>query len=298
MRSRAFFALPAGLVLLAGLDGSANPAAPPGFLDAFTWRMDDARFGGMSGIEIYPDGAHFVALSDRGAVVTGQINRDTEGRISSIDAGSMARLNGKSDLPLQGLRADSEGLALAADGSIYISFEGVARVLHYPKIGGYAENLPSAPDFKKMQTNSSLESLAISADGTIYTVPERSGSAQNPFPIYRFKDGAWDKDLSIPRRDAFLPVEADIGPDGRFYLLERDFRGFSGFASRLRRFDIGPNGLINEFTLLETPAGLHDNLEGLSVWRDKEGRLVATMIADNNFNFLLRTQIVEYRLPD
>jgi hypothetical protein len=89
-----------------------------------------------------------------------------------------------------------------------------------------------------------------------------------------------------------------VGPDGRFYVLERDFRGLAGFASRLRRFDFGDNALTNEVTLIETPTGLHDNLEGLSIWRDENGRLTATMIADNNFSFLLPNQIVEYRLPD
>ena len=43
---------------------------------------------------------------------------------------------------------------------------------------------------------------------------------------------------------------------------------------------------------------IRDSLEGLSVWRDANGRLTATMIADNNFSFFLRNQIVEYRLPD
>lgn len=298
MRSRPFFAVTAGLVLLAGLDGSANPAAPPGFLDAYTWSMDDPLLGGLSGIEIFPNGQDFIALSDRAAFTTGRILRDAEGRISAIEAQPMTRLKGKGDDLLKGPKADSEGLALAPDGSIYISFEGSARVLHYPRIGGSAENLPSHPDFRHMQPNASLESVAIGPDGTIYTLPERTGNAKAPFPVYRLRRGKWDKDLSIPRRDAFLPVEADVGPDGRFYVLERDFRGLSGFASRLRRFDFGDNALINEVTLIETPTGLHDNLEGLSVWRDANGRLTATMIADNNFNFFLRNQIVEYRLPD
>ena len=93
-------------------------------------------------------------------------------------------------------------------------------------------------------------------------------------------------------------MAADFGPDGRFYLLERDFRPLGGFASRLRRFDIGEAGLGAEVTLIETPFALHDNLEGLSVWRDDRGRLRATMISDDNFIFVQQTQIVDYLLPD
>ena len=98
---------------------------------------------------------------------------------------------------LKGLKADSEGLALAPDGSIYISFEGSARVLHYPRIGGSAENLPSHPDFRHMQLNSSLESVAIGPDGTIYTLPERTGDTNAPYPVYRLRGGKWDKDCLL-----------------------------------------------------------------------------------------------------
>jgi hypothetical protein len=93
-------------------------------------------------------------------------------------------------------------------------------------------------------------------------------------------------------------VAADFGPDGRFYVLERDFRALGGFSSRLRRFELGTDGLTGEAILLETPFALHDNLEGLSVWRDDQGVLRATMISDDNFIFVQQTQIVEYRLPD
>lgn len=95
-----------------------------------------------------------------------------------------------------------------------------------------------------------------------------------------------------------MPVAADFGPDGRLYLLERDFRGIGGFASRLRRFDLTERGFDGETTLFQTPFSLHDNLEGLSIWRDAQGGLRATMISDDNFLFVQQTQIVEHRLPD
>jgi hypothetical protein len=285
-------------VLVAGLEGSASPAPPPGFLDEFQWRMDMPRFGGFSGIELAANGLDFISLSDRGAYTSGRISRDAEGRIVSVSADPMALLKADTDTPLKPRRADSEGLALASDGSVYVSFEGVARVLHYPQFGGTAESLPIDPDFKTMQENSSLEALAIGPDGAIYTLPERSGSENRPFPVYRFKSGKWSHTFSIPREGSFLAVGADFGPDGRFYLLERDLRGLSGFASRLRRFNVAPDGFSAETTLLETPAGLHDNLESVSIWRDAAGHLTATMVSDDNFTPFLRNEIVEYRLPD
>jgi hypothetical protein len=110
------------------------------------------------------------------------------------------------------------------------------------------------------------------------------------------RDRLWQIDLWRKRGLGLLA--ADFGPDGRFYVLERDFRARGGFSSRLRRFELGTDGLTGEAILIETPFALHDNLEGLSVWRDDQGVLRATMISDDNFIFVQQTQIFEYRLPD
>lgn len=298
MRRRAFLAVTAGLVLIAGLEGSASPTPPPGFLDAFHWTMDDPAFGGFSGIEVAENGRDIIVLSDKGAYTRGVITRDGLGRIATIAANPVTPLQDVDGKPLTPGHSDSEGIALAPDGSVYVSFEGPARVLHYPKLNDPAQGLPSLRDFKAMQKNSALEALAIDAAGTVYTLPERSGAEDKPFPVYSFKAGKWDKRLQIPRSENYLPVGADFGPDGKFYVLERDFRGLAGFSSRLRRFTLGPKGFDKGETLLKTPVGLYDNLEGVSIWRDAAGRLIATMVADDNFKFFLRSQIVEYQLPD
>ncbi|QYK42476.1 MAG: esterase-like activity of phytase family protein [Paracoccaceae bacterium] len=297
MRRRAGLALIAGGLAVLALRGGATAAPPPGYLGAFRWRMDDPRFGGLSAIHVYPGGTRFVVVSDRGSYSEGRLIRDAAGRIERIEAARFSLLRGAGEEPLAEGRNDSEGLAIARDGTAYVSFEGqgAARVLRYSRLDGPAENLPVHPDFRCMQLNSALEALAIGPDGALYTLPERSGALTRPFPVYRFRRGAWDRPFSLPRRGAFLPVAADVGPDGRFYLLERDFRGISGFASRLRRFDLAGG---QEVTLFETPLGLHDNLEGLSVWRDGRARLVATLVSDDNFRFFQRTEIIEYALPD
>ncbi|GLS85993.1 hypothetical protein GCM10010873_09670 [Cypionkella aquatica] len=285
-------------MLVAGPEGSASPTPPPGFLDAFTWKVDTPRFGGFSGIEVAKNGRDITVLSDRGAYTTAQITRDEAGRIISIATNPMRTLQDAEGAALQPGFSDSEGIALAPDGTIYVSFEGHARVLHYATLDGPAKNLPSPPGFKALQANSALEALAVDAAGTLYTLPERSGAEQKPFPVYRFKGGKWDKKLQIPRLGRYLAVGADFGPDGKFYLLERDFRGLAGFSSRLRRFTLGPKGFDQGEVLLQTPVGLYDNLEGVSIWRDAAGHLTATMVSDDNFKFFLRSQIVEYQLPD
>jgi len=296
MRRRSFLAIAAGAALT--LQGSAGTSPPAGYVASTTWTSSTPRFGGFSAIELAADGETFTTVSDRGGWLSGTLHRDTAGRIVGISAGRVQPLLGPDGQPLAAGRTDSEGLAIGRDGTAYVSFEGSARVMRYARLGGAGENLPTHPDFARMQENAALEALAIDAGGWLYTLPERSGFLDKPFPVYRFRNGVWDQPFALPRVGSFLPVAADFGPDGRLYVLERQFRGISGFASRVRRFRLGVDRLLAEETLLETAPGLHDNLEGLSVWRDARGALHLTMVSDDNFSFFQRTEIVEYRVAD
>ncbi|MRX51504.1 esterase-like activity of phytase family protein [Paracoccus sp. S-4012] len=275
------------------------PAAPVvEHLGTHVWQVDHPDFGGFSGLDIGPDGASYTALSDRATLWWGSVLREPDGRIRGLTVAGSARLQSSKGEPLPpGLIGDAEGLAVGKDGSIWISFEGSTRVARHPTPDSPAEVLPIPAGFKELPRNASLEALAIDADGTIWTLPERSGGRSRPFPVWRYRDGVWDQPFSLPRLDDWLPVGADIGPDGRFYLLERRFHGIRGFSNRVRRFDLGEGGLTGAETLLETRPLQYDNLEGIAVWDDGQG-IRLTMISDDNFLFLQRTEVVEYRVRE
>ena len=297
MRWRSAGGLILGIAALFGLGNSASPALPPGFMSAYHWQSDDPLFGGFSAIDMSADGDHFITINDQSIYLRADISRDGSGRITWITPEPLQRLRDSKGREYTPYRGDTEGLAIAPDGTLYVSFEQYARVTKFASPESLGALLPRPEPFFAMQNNGSLEALAITADGALYTLPEQPAAASASFPVYRFQNGAWDQPFNLPRRGYFLAVAADFGPDGRFYLLERQFHGLAGFASRVRRFDLGPNGVVHEETLLETSRGQHDNLEGLSVWRDKGGSLRLTMISDDNFLFLQRTEIVEYRVP-
>lgn len=266
-------------------------------MSKFVWRMRDDAFGGFSGIEVLDNGRSFVALGDKGNLVTGEFDRDSQGRVTGVAAGAIRQLvSKKSGAVLTGRQADSEGLAIDSAGRAFLSFEMRPRVARLDLASGIVTDMKKHPAFARLPRNGALEALAVGDGPTLYAVPEKPPTPD--IPVYRWSRGEWDDDLTLPRRGSFAPVAADIGPDGRFYLLERDFRGIGGFANRLRRFDLTEAGLVAETTLLVTPFAMFDNLEGLSVWRDATGRLRATMISDDNFFALQQTQIVEFLLPD
>lgn len=265
------------------------------FIGRFAWNGDQDGFGGFSGLDVSADGKSFTTISDKGRILTGKFNR-VDGVISAVDAGMFLPLSDTKGVPVTRYQIDSEGLAIDKSGAVYVSFEGQHRVWKYPAKGGKALALDTHRDFKSLQNNSGLEALAIDANGVLYTLPERSGDLAKPFPVYRYKNTAWHHHFSIRRDGSFLPVGADFGPDGRFYLLERDFIWYGGFASRIRSFDVSDEGFSNEKTLLVTSFGTHDNLEGIAVWQDISNRIRLTMISDDNFNFLQQTEFVEYAL--
>jgi hypothetical protein len=261
-------------------------------LGSYHWQMDDPAFGGFSAIEVLDDGTHFIALSDRARFITGRIIRDGD-RIIGIDAGPLIALTGPGGRGLTRAESDSEGLAIGDDGAIYVSFEWTNGIRRYASIDAPGSDLLTHPTFDAFQNNAGLEALAIDADGALYTIPERSGAPTQDFPVFRLRGDIWDQPFSIPRRGAFLVVGADIGPDGRLYVLERDFLGI-GFRARVRRFDLTGG---DEQVILTSRLRQHDNLEGISVWQDALG-LRLTLISDDNQKAFQRTEIVEYRLTD
>lgn len=280
------------------LSGCRSPASEgrAEFLGSYEWAEPEDWFGGFSAVEVSPDGSSMLVLSDKARLARATLTR-TDGLISEVELGPDWPLKSSQGKPLAGRIIDSEGLAVAPNGDIHVSFEGVHRVATYSAPDAPARVLTRKAMFRGIGLNKSLEALARDADGRLYTLPEDGRDAAGRIPVFCMEDGQWSVPFSLDPSEGFLPVAADFGPDGRFYLLERGF-SVLGFRSQLRRWEIGPDGPTQATVLFRTAYGTHDNLEGLSVWRDDMDRLRATMISDDNFKFFQRTELVEYGLPD
>jgi len=263
-----------GLALI--LSATSALAEPLTFIQSWPLSSDRQDFGGLSAIEV-SNADSAIVLSDRGMAFALALDRSTG--VVTIEP---------SDQPYP--ERDSEGLARAGD-MLYFSYEGPAAIAAMD--GTW---IPPHPDFRTYHPNASLEALAADEDGTLYAVPERSGDLARPFPIYRFRNGAWDVIATLPRTGPFLPSGADIGPDGQLYVLERAFTPL-GFRSRIRR--VNPNEPETPVeTLLSTGAGQHDNLEGLAVWQSESGATCLSMVSDDNFISVQRSELVEYALTE
>lgn len=274
---------------------------PARFLSSYDWTGEGDTFGGYSGITLTPDGRDFILLSDRSHLVEGSIFRHGD-RIIGVRSREIAPLHFpdtlfEADPKREPDRPrDTEGLAVDTQGRLLVSVESDNRILRKSPEGVW-ERLPGFPRIEALPPNRGLEALAVSRDGDVLALPEVSERLTDPFPLFRYRDGAgWDIALRLSRSQGFVPVGADVGPDERLYVLERGFDGF-GFTSRVRRFAYPSETVAAGETLLQTPRRRFDNLEGLAVWQAETGDLRLTMVSDDNFNRFQKTEIVEFGLP-
>lgn len=258
------------------------------------WRADTAEFGHYSGLAVSPDGSRIWTVGDKGHFAEADLTR-RNGALTGVTLRESGPLLDPDGSEASGYRIDAEGLSRGSDGRLYVSFEAVDRISAYRHFEVPPEAVPTPREFEALQNNSAIEALAAGPGGTLYAIPERSGALDRPFPVFRYREGAWSIPFSVPRRPPFLVVGAEIGPDGRLYILERD-HGLLGFRSRIRRFEIGAAELKAEETLIESGRGMFDNLEGMALWRDANGQIRILCISDDNGRFFQRTELVEFTL--
>lgn len=295
MRKRLAVAISAALFLASGLNNADAKSGVRAQLVSITrWQIAQPWFGGFSGIELSADGRKMVAVSDRGFFVTARLERDGD-VLNAVNLTSKSRLLGRNGKTPAIKNKDAEGLA-QADGPLFVSFEHWHRVDAYHSLNGPAKSTVKFPIEVNPPENGSFEAIAIDHRGRLLAFAEEPLGNPKIARILRLEHGRWSAPYTISRHSKFKPVGADVGPDGKLYILERGFNGI-GFRNRIRRFDMNEDKLANETLLLRTGVGLHDNLEGLAVWRDGAGNIRLTMISDDNYRFFQRTEIVEYVVP-
>jgi hypothetical protein len=267
------------------------------------------KFGGLSAIQVAADGEHFVSLTDKGRWLTGRIVY-ADGRPAGIADAVMAPMLGPDGRTLESRRwHDTESLA-ERDGWLYVGIEGANLIVRFDfarqGVLARAEVVPSAPGIRHLPINKGLEALTFAPRasrlaGALIGFSERGLDNNGNLKAF-LMGGATPGEFAVKRRDNFDISDSVTLPSGNVLLLERRFTWWTGIAIRLRRIaisDIAPGAVVDGADLLFADLGYEiDNMEGLSVHTDANGAIVLTMVSDDNFNFLQRTVLLQFRLVE
>src|SRR5258708_4167666 len=151
------------------------------FRGGLVLRSSYQHFGGISAIRVAPDGAHFIALTDKGWWFRGRIVYEGT-RPSGIADAEMAPILGADGRPLAA-RGWYDTESIAEDGgNLYVGIERVHQIVrfNYGKEGLFARGRPIAlpPGLRSLPPNRGIEALVfvpkgLPLAGTLIAISER-----------------------------------------------------------------------------------------------------------------------------
>ena len=283
-----------------------------------------SSFGGWSGLEIDADGRKFLAISDAGVWMTGQLTYDGSAPSGIRDA-RIGPITGLGGAPLVKERdRDAESVVLIegtlSKGTVLVSFEQNHRIGKFSitekGLSAPIGYLTLPPDVRRQQRNKSLESVCILRSGpnkgAIITLserfPDKTGNQHTGWMLpagSAATASAWTT-LTIRNIEGYDLTDCKSLADGSLLVLERRFRWsswYEGVKMRLRRFspsEVRGGVLMEGEVLLDADMNYEiDNMEGLSIHRSPKGETVLTLISDDNYStFIQRTVLLQFVLND
>jgi hypothetical protein len=267
------------------------------------------NFGGISAIRVAADGAHFIALTDKGWWFRGRLLYEGT-RPSGIADAEMAPMLGADGNPLAA-RGWYDTESIAEDGGmLYVGIERVHQIVrfNYGKEGLLARGRPIAvpPGLRSLPANKGIEALVfvpngLTLAGTLIAISERGLDKAGNISAFLI-GGPTPGVFAIKRSSNFDITDAALLHGGDVLLLERRFGWDSGLVIRMRRIaiaDIRPGALIDGTVLFDADLGYEiDNMEGLSAHRTASGETVLTLISDDNFSAIQRTLLLQFTLAE
>lgn len=267
-------------------------------------------FGGYSALAMDTKGERFLAISDSGSWLSGKLDTK-DGAPSGVSNARIGPILAKDGHPLARRDRDAEGLVALAPGAIegryLLTFEGKHRIEEYAfdkgEMRGPLARRPLPDQLKAMGSNSGMEDIAILRGGpyagAMVTFAERL-LTDGRHTGALVKDGK-SSPLFMKRYGEFDVTDMQSLKDGSLMVLERSFNpALMRVGTRLRLIkaaDVKPGATLDGTLLLEGGPGQEiDNFEGLAVTENDKRETVITIISDDNFNFLQRTLLLQFKL--
>jgi hypothetical protein len=304
-------------VALNDSDPSQVEVGPLRFRGGLWLRSEDPAFGGLSGLQVSPDGSRVTAVSDCGRRFSARLRYDPRGHLSGLDDPTLAELAGPGGRPLERKERDAEGLAPDGADRFLVSFEGKRpRLRSYaadPPLGGRPEVRSGPPFDEGCADNTGPEAIAASPGGRVAVVCEGEGLRPSWTTVWLGRGGAW-----VARRyslaadepglhDVYRPTGATFLPDGDLLVLERRYPPLAVRLMRVAAADLDGAGPLapREIVRLDPPLTV-DNYEGVAVRRDAAATLIYLVSDDNGCSKgagvvaprVQRTLLMQFELED
>lgn len=281
------------------------------FLGGLRLVSEDSRFGGFSGLALSGDGARLVAVSDDGWLLAARITH-VEGRIAGLGDATLAPLPGPDGKrPAAKWRRDAEAVAVwdeaGIDGRLLVGYESRPRLELVDPTGRRPTQRLAVPDaLRRGPANGELEAVARFLEGphkgSLIALSERNFDGGGNIRGWLWNDRG-TVGMALSRHADYVVTDMALLPGGeRFLTLERSFSPPTPPGMAVRLFDLRQHvegRPLGAQLLFEgrQPVYAIDNMEGIAVHRGGDGRLVVTVISDDNFNRALqRTIILQFAL--
>jgi hypothetical protein len=265
------------------------------------------EFGGLSAIRFLEDGKRFISLSDHGRWFTGRIIYDDE-RPVGVAEPVMAPILAPDGQALAAHRwHDTESIAVSG-GILYVGIEGANQIMQFDfaKDGLLARGHPIAvpPGIRTLPKNRGLEALEYVPQnqpmgGTLIAISERGLDRVGNIRAF-LVGGLAPGTFAIKRKDKFDVTDAALLPSGDLLILERSLSWPEGLLVQIRRIplkDIKPDAVVDGPILFEADLSCEiDNMEGLAVHQTADSEIVVTLVSDDNFSPLQRTELLQFTL--
>jgi hypothetical protein len=257
---------------------------------AWTLRGGHRNFGGFSGFLV--SAGQLIAVSDMGWWLSASL-REEGGTLRLADARLAPMRDGAGD-PYTNAGGDAEALTRQSS-RLAVSFEHDHRVMFLRETGRLGGTIqPRA--FEQLRSNKALEALATLPDGRLIAFAE--GTDDGGVPMFVIDPLGDVTESRLPRVGVHSVTGADVGPDGRLYLVLREYSVLLGLSIRVMRYHLGPDGLplpdsVETLAAFEAASGI-DNMEGIALDRMPGGVIRLWLISDDNFFFIQRTLLMRF----
>lgn len=277
------------------------------FLGGLELRCSDPEFGGLSAGVIDPDGLGFLAASDHAHWLKGRFV-EKDGQLAGVEQMVIAPMRAANGRRMKDTRwFDTEGMARRGN-EVFISCERTHDLFRFDLSKGLAargEMIEVPAAFKTLDFNRGIEALGILParsfrPGALIAIAERAPWPNGKGDIPGWILGPGGGSFSVKRLGDFDITDLNFLPGGDMLILERRFVPFLGLWFRIRRVPLAqvkPGAVLDGEVLIEADLAYQiDNMEALMIHQDAQGRVILTLLSDDNFSLLQRTLVLRFAL--